>query len=171
MKKLYNEVGLNGAEYKKGQWQEIAVHNENEIRGFFGPYLFLSNFWPARVMLDGVEYGSVEVAFQAAKWQPQDREYFLTCTEKDSIAHNRENNPNLYTAEQWDAIKVEVMRGLVKQKFDKNLNPDNYAKLIETGDKFLEEKNWWGDIFWGVDLNGEGRNNLGKILMEVRSQS
>lgn len=171
MKKLFNEVGLSGAEYRKGQWEEIAVHNEKEIRGFFGPYRFLSNFWPARVILDGVVYGSVEVAFQASKWKPENREYFLTCTNKESIDHNRKNNPNLYTAEGWDAIKIEVMCGLVKQKFDKALNPDNHAKLMETGDKFLEEKNWWGDDFWGVVLSGEGQNNLGKILMEVRSQS
>ena len=28
---------------------------------------YLSNFWPARVMLDGVEYPSTEHAYQAAK--------------------------------------------------------------------------------------------------------
>ena len=35
----------------------------------------------------------------------------------------------------------------------------------------LEEGNWWGDIFWGVDKKtGAGENNLGKILMKVREE-
>jgi predicted NAD-dependent protein-ADP-ribosyltransferase YbiA (DUF1768 family) len=34
----------------------------------------------------------------------------------------------------------------------------------------LEERNNWGDIWWGVNINGEGENNLGKILMKVRNE-
>lgn len=41
------------------------------------------------------------------------------------------------------------------------------TKLIATGEKYIEETNWWGDIYWGV-CNGKGENNLGKILMNVR---
>ena len=66
------------------------------------------------------------------------------------------------------------MKSLLIQKFDRDLNPENYQKLMMTGDKYLEETNYWNDIFWGVakkDLNeqGVGENNLGKLLMEIRS--
>jgi len=47
------------------------------IESFSGQYRFLSNFYPARVMLgDGRIYPSVEHAYQAAKFPPEEREPF-----------------------------------------------------------------------------------------------
>ena len=57
------------------------------------------------------------------------------------------------------------MSSIVFEKFYRN--KELRKKLLETGDRYLEETNWWGDDFWGV-CNGEGRNELGKILMKVR---
>jgi predicted NAD-dependent protein-ADP-ribosyltransferase YbiA (DUF1768 family) len=37
------------------------------INGFQKEFRFLSNFWPCKVMLDGVIYNSTENAYQAAK--------------------------------------------------------------------------------------------------------
>lgn len=167
-KLLYTEIGPNGSEYKKGDWKQFAIHTDKVIKGFFGDYRFLSNFWPAKVVLDDIEYKSVELAYQAAKWKKEDREYFLTCSELESIDYNRNQKPNAYSEEEWNNKKVEIMRDLLYQKFDKNINTENYEKLIATGNKHLEEMNWWGDVFWGTDKDGNGENMLGKILMEVR---
>ena len=41
--------------------------------------------------------------------------------------------------------------------------------LLDTGDAYLEETNYWHDTFWGV-YNGEGRNHLGRLLMVVRDE-
>src|SRR4051794_10492805 len=38
-----------------------------KIDSFQGEYRFLSNFWPAEVVYEGVTYPSVEHAYQAAK--------------------------------------------------------------------------------------------------------
>ncbi len=38
-----------------------------KIDSFQGEHRFLSNFWPAEVLLDGVVYPSVECAYVAAK--------------------------------------------------------------------------------------------------------
>lgn len=43
------------------------------------------------------------------------------------------------------------------------------AKLLATRDRMLIEGNDWGDTFWGM-VDGEGENNLGKILMRVREE-
>ena len=45
------------------------------------------------------------------------------------------------------------------------------AKLTSKikSDEYLEEGNNWGDKVWGT-VNGEGENNLGKILMRVRKE-
>ena len=42
------------------------------ITHFRGPYRWLSNFWPATVTLDGMEFSSVELATRRRKrwtWQ------------------------------------------------------------------------------------------------------
>ncbi len=39
----------------------------NTITDFEGEYYFLSNFYESPVIYDGVQYGSSEAAFQAAK--------------------------------------------------------------------------------------------------------
>jgi GTP cyclohydrolase II len=62
------------------------------------------------------------------------------------------------------------MDHLVAQKFNPTLNPDLYNRLLATGDKYLEETNWWNDTFWGKNLKGEGENHLGQILMQVRDK-
>ena len=39
-------------------------------------------------------------------------------------------------------------------------------KKFKECDRYIEETNHWSDIFWSVD----GENNLGKILMGIRSK-
>jgi len=53
-----------------------------EIKGFFGEYRFLSNFWFADVFYEGLVYPSVEHAFQAAKtFDIDERLDILKCAE------------------------------------------------------------------------------------------
>lgn len=173
---LFDEQGLQpGTPYEKGQWREIVTHNELEIKGFFGEYKFLSNFWPAKVTLDNEEYSCVENAYQAAKYRKGERGYLKTCTAKEAIVYVREHPLSDEVFKKWDTLKLEVMRCLLVQKFDKNLNPEVYEKLQTTTSKYLEETNYWGDIFWGVHTTsqfekGEGENNLGKLIMEIRNR-
>ncbi len=165
---LYTEIGPNGSEYKKGEWKNFAIHNDKEIKGFFGEYRFLSNFWPAKVFLDNIEYKNIELAYQASKWRLENRDYFLNCTGLESIDYNRNNTPNRYSENEWKTKKVEIMRDLLVQKFDKKQNPELYEKLKNTGTKYLEEMNWWEDTFWGKNKDEIGENMLGKIIMEIR---
>lgn len=171
-KPLYSEVHFDADRpYAIGGWRNLPeiIHDGQQIKGFFGDYRWLSNFGEATVGLDGVDYPSVEVAYQAAKHQPQNRAYFLNCSSKDSITYNRSHVPDLYTAAEWDEVKVDVMLFLLQQKYDPAINPDNALRLLETGDRYLEETNWWGDRFWGRDLQGGGLNTLGQLIMDVRS--
>ncbi len=165
---LYNESGPFGKPYVPGAWKEIAVHDNVNIKGFFGTYRFLSNTWPAVIYLDGIQYPSVEHAYKAWRWKPSSRSYFETCTALEAITYNWTHTPDGPTDEEWNAYKIELMTRLEKQKYDPVQNPELFQKLQETGDKYLEETNWWGDRFWGVDEYGVGENMLGKVLMEVR---
>lgn len=164
---LYDQIGIGGEPYQKGQWQKIATHNETCIKGFFGPFRFLSNMWLVEVWLDGHKYPSVENAYQAAKFTPSERAYFMTCSpyeaKQASIGKSMQ-----YSKEVWDAMKVSVMRMLLLQKFNRCRNPELYDRLKDTCGKYLEETNWWHDVFWGCNAKGDGANNLGKLHMEIR---
>jgi ribA/ribD-fused uncharacterized protein len=173
-KLLYDEARINSRPWKPGRWREIAVHSDTEVRGFFGEYRFLSNFWPATIYMDKTFYRNVEIAYQAAKWKPEDRKPFLRLSEKESIVYNRENQPNGYSKNSWNQKKRFIMRNLVRQKFCTFQNPENAKLLLSTEDKYLEELNWWGDIYWGVfhrkGLPNIGKNRLGQILMATRDE-
>lgn len=69
--------------------------------------------------------------------------------------------------DDWDEIKVDIMREIVQAKFDQHEHLREM--LLATEDAILEEGNHWGDTFWGV-CRGKGLNMLGKILMDLREQ-
>lgn len=136
------------------------------INRFSGAHDFLSNFYPSPVKLDGEEYPTVEHAFQAAKTNdPQDRKRIR---EAKTPALAKSLGRRVKLREDWEAVKVEVMTDLVRQKFSAR-DWDLVSKLLDTRDAQLVEGNNWGDRFWGV-VNGEGRNELGRILMKVRRE-
>lgn len=140
------------------------------ILKFDGEHRFLSNFWPAQVVLENETYASVEAAYQAAKTLDMEfRQKVRDCGD-DSAAVKKLGKKVGKTVRQrpcWDEdFKLRVMGDLVRQKFS---DPKLGALLLATGDQELEEGNWWGDRFWGV-CKGEGRNELGKLLMAVREE-
>jgi ribA/ribD-fused uncharacterized protein len=143
--------------------KEYIVHNEKEIKGFDGDYRFLSNFSMAGVYFDGLWYPSTENAYQSAKtFDERERKRFRNMTPGQSKKEGRK----LEIRADWDKVKIDVMSSIVFDKFYRN--KELRQKLMDTGDKYLEETNDWGDKFWGV-CDGEGQNELGKILMNIRN--
>lgn len=134
------------------------------VKGFFGEYRFLSNFWPAEIIVEGKVYPTVEHAYQASKTlDPEEKEDIREC---DTPGKAKRLGKKVKVRDDWDEAKLGIMEELVRKKFQ---IPELKQKLINTRDTYLEESNKWGDIFWGV-CNGKGSNHLGKILMKVRSE-
>jgi len=135
------------------------------VKEFSGEYRDFSNFEPAVVTYEGVDYPTVEHAYQAAKTiNPAEREAILKASTPGK-AKRLGQKVNLRP--DWESIKIDIMKDLVTQKFKKNPNLANL--LLSTGDQPLEEGNNWGDKFWGIS-GGKGENHLGKILMEIREE-
>lgn len=134
------------------------------IKGFFGDYRWLSNFWPAPVKLDGHVYPTVEHAYQAAKVANIFARDAFKLAKTPAEAKKLGRYVDL--RDGWEFLKLSYMELLIWRKFQ---IPDLQAKLLATGDAYLEETNTWGDVFWGV-CNGFGENHLGKIIMGVRSE-
>ena len=138
----------------------------NKIDSFSGEYEFLSNFYPCKIVYDGLEYASAEAAFQAAKFPPTERQYFTTMKPGEAKKAGRKAP----LPKNWNKRRLDIMREVVARKFMQN--QELAEKLIATGDAELIEGNWWGDNFWGVCWKtvGKGHNHLGKILMELRDE-
>lgn len=147
--------------------------SQGPILKFAGPYRFLSNFYPAMVELDGVEYATVEHAYQAAKTpilaaRQVIREQSTPGKAKMVGRYMRSIRPD------WDDVKMRVMEDLLLNKFSPLIHPYLVRMLLETGARELIEGNNWGDRFWGAEEalftkgNWIGDNNLGKLLMKIR---
>lgn len=141
------------------------------INQFKGEYRFLSNFWLAPVEFEGVVYPSVEHAYQAAKTiSMEEREPFWKefMRAGEAKLHGR----TLTLRGDWDFIKIDTMRALVRSKFEV---PHLKDLLLATDNQLLFEGNYWHDNFWGDCYcsrcqNIKGLNHLGKILMEIRGE-
>jgi ribA/ribD-fused uncharacterized protein len=127
-----------------------------------------SNFSPAPVTLDAREYPTVEHAYQAAKTlDPTEREWVRVAR---SPGEAKRRGRRVTMRPDWDAVKVEVMRDLLRQKF---ASGERLHELMATGNDLLMEGNNWHDEFWGVcscPKHGRGLNWLGRLLMEIRAE-
>ena len=144
------------------------------IREFKGQYRFLSNFWfcHAGIWMDGEKYPCVENAYQAAKTldfaKRRPFHEYEGGYARLSAGDAKREGKRLTLRADWEEIKLDVMLGLVRQKFD-GTDPILKHSILQTRDAELIEGNAWNDQFWGV-CRGKGENHLGKILMQVRKE-
>jgi len=127
-------------------------------------YAFLSNMYP--VMIDG--YQSVESFYVAMK--TKDKTIRAQIREMSGM-DAKKFGKTIVLREDWDAIRLDVMRYALNIKFAAGTELAN--KLLATGYTQLVETNSWHDNFWGdcycdKCANTKGDNHLGKMLMEIR---
>jgi N-glycosidase YbiA len=138
------------------------------ITAFHGDYAFLSNFYPSLVRLEDGAYPTLEHAFQAAKTHDaDDRKAIREC---DTPFTAKYLGRRVQLRADWEHVKVEIMRDLLRQKF---ADAELKAMLLATGEAELIEGNTWNDKVWGcVMVKGVwiGKNYLGKLLMDMRRE-
>lgn len=135
------------------------------ISSFKGKNSFLSNFYPCVVRWHNHDFPSLEHAYQAAK--AKFASDYETIKELPTAADAKKHGKTIEIRDDWTNIRIKVMKELVELKFSQN--EDLKEKLLSTNDAELIEGNTWGDTYWGI-CKGKGENNLGKILMLVRSK-
>lgn len=166
--KLWPDKGINRQRLRTVITHEIGEYRDGQtalppIDSFSGEYRFLSNFYPSPIKWHDGIYPTVEHIFQAFKTiDPEERDEIRnakTPGEAKRLGRKVTLRPD------WNDIKIEVMNNFLQSKFR---IPELRNKLMDTGTRELIEGNTWGDRFWGVD--GTGKNELGKLLMEIRGR-
>ncbi len=135
-----------------------------DIKGFFGEYRWLSNFWSSPIEHEGFICATVEHAYQMEKAVLNKDRSRIVAAKTPGEAKRLAKQVQIYS--DWDHVKLNIMRDLLEKKF---AIPQLRDKLLSTGNAFLEETNTWNDTFWGV-CRGKGQNNLGKLLMQIRNE-
>lgn len=143
--------------------------NETVINNFHEEGVeFLSNFYPVAIRVDGELYNSVEHAYQAMKTSSlEERIPFQLGNSYSTAGQAKRAGRKLTLPPDWEEKKLSIMEHLLRQKFTQH--PELREKLKATAPKVLIEGNNWGDTYWGV-YDGIGENQLGKLLMKIRSE-
>jgi len=138
------------------------------IQEFQGDYRWLSNFWPARVGLDGVFYPTVEHAYQAGKTIIRAERHDIWLAPSPGKAKRWGKNVTLRP--DWEVVKLSIMEALLRQKFAQY---QMYEKLLATEDQQIVEGNRWHDNYWGDCLcqncvTVPGHNWMGYLIEKIR---
>ena len=143
--------------------------------GFFSAGCFLSNFYKCTVNHKGIAYKSVKHGDQGTKAKICHAPGIHACIlSVDSPALAKIYAKEIFVTDEWERIKLDIMRELLFCKYRQNR--DMYFKLLNTRPHNLLECTL--DDYWGtgcrllsiaaVEGSWTGQNMLGKLLVEVR---
>ncbi len=130
------------------------------------PYGCFSNFSPHAIELKGRAWPTAEHYFQAQKFAGTEHEEAIRLAKSPMIAARMGRSRARPLRPDWEEVKESIMQEAVLAKFTQH--PDLREILLGTGDVLLVEHTH--DHYWGDGKDGQGRNALGKILMQVREQ-
>jgi ribA/ribD-fused uncharacterized protein len=156
----------------------VLFHGSGEDKG---PYKYLDNQAEYPIQVESKQYPTVEHYFQSMKAQEfGDQEILdkIAKTPSGKAVKALGKKVKNFIKEQWDARRIEIMARGVRAKFVQH--PELQKQLLETGDKQIGEADA-RDSFWGIGTSEatelskdpskwKGQNQLGKILMNLRSE-
>lgn len=132
-------------------------------------YWCFSNFSFHPVWLDGKRWNTNEHFYQAQKYfgvNPE-RVENIRIVDSPGQAKKMGNAKTIPIRPDWNDVKDDVMRRvcLVKAVTHK----DVFDMLMGTGDSEIIENSGARDAYWGNGADGNGKNMLGKVWMEIRA--
>jgi len=126
-----------------------------------------SNFSRYGFELDGEYWATSEHYFQAQKFSDMELRRKIQNAKTPMEAAQAGRNRNNLLRDDWEEIKVAIMKKAILQKFMSH--NDLKALLLSTGTEEIIEENT-ADYYWGCGKDGTGKNVLGKLLMEIREE-
>lgn len=130
-------------------------------------YGWFSNFSKHPIELDDKVWPTTEHYFQAKKFEGTEHEELVRAASSPMEAAKMGRERSRPLRADWETVKDDIMRKAVKAKFTQY--NDLKEVLLGTDDAILVEHTT-NDAYWGDGGDGSGKNMLGKILMEVRTE-
>lgn len=145
-----------------------TLDTDSQVFFYEQDHYYLSNFSAFRLKWEGIDFDTSEHAYQWTKFPGRNAirdEIVLapSAHEAFKIAERQRD----WRRPDWDDVKIDIMRCILCAKVEQH----EYVarKLLATGDRLLIE-NSWRDDFWGWGPNRDGKNMLGVLWMQVRTQ-
>lgn len=148
----------------------VVIEAARKSIGFYHldqPYGFCSNFAPYPIRLKDKIWATSEHYFQAQKFAGTVHEEQVQQAPTPRLAAEMGRDRNRPLRPDWHSIKDATMREAVYAKFTQH--PNLTTKLLATGEARLVEHTR-NDSYWGDGGDGHGKNRLGLVLMEIRTQ-
>ena len=143
----------------------------NFYRASDKPYGAFSNLYRREVVFEGERFATSEHAYQAGKpRKPAVREWLMAAPSPALLAMAAHGLYYWDVAPGWSKMKFDRMRSVLKEKFTQH--EDLRELLLSTGSARLVESATVDNAvnrLWG-EVNGEGRNMLGVMLMDLREE-
>ncbi len=139
--------------------EAIYFYSPNEENGY------LSNFSSHGIEIKDVYYPTVEHYFQSQKFEDEVYQRKIIEAESPKKASELGRTRKINIRKDWEEIKNTLMKKAVRRKFETHRSIKD--KLIDTADRMLIENSPY-DNYWGIGSSGNGLNQLGTILMQVR---
>ncbi len=111
-----------------------SLTTNNCIKEFQNEHRWLSNFFPVTIAYNGRVFKSVEHAYMSEKNTSEVWKDFCMNEEDPKIV--KKLSEEIKLRENWDTLKLDVMRQVVKIKFSQE---PFKTQLLETGDTYLQE--------------------------------
>lgn len=153
---------------------QLLLNNDdqlsNTIRFYHSdqPWGELSNFSLHAVFLQDRVWSTVEHFYQAQKFVGTSHEESIRRCETPILAKVRATDlTEKNRRKDWEDVKEEVMLEGLRAKFRQH--PDLRELLLGSGNRLLIEHTR-NDDYWGDGGNGAGKNRLGHLLMQVRTE-
>lgn len=139
----------------------IKFYKVNDMYGCF------SNFSKYSFVLDDKLWPTSEIYFQSKKFEGTEHEEIIRNMDNSLEASKYGRRRDLPIRPDWDQVKDDIMRKAVYAKFSQNKILKEI--LLSTGSQEIVEETT-NDDYWGCGSNKNGKNMLGKILMETREK-
>lgn len=131
------------------------------------PYGEFSNFARFPIVVRGLVWPTTEHYFQAQKFAGTPHEESVRLAASPGVAARMGRSRIAPLRSDWEEVKEGVMLEALRAKFTQHDRPKR--RLLGTGTAILIEHTA-KDIYWGDGGDGSGKNRLGHLLMQVRTE-
>lgn len=152
------------------QYRDDKLSTDGSVAAFYEREFYVfSNFSSFQVEWRGKLWPTSEHAYQAARYFETKPEYYATIQTLKSAheAYDFMRNNRTEERSDWYNEKRDIMKEIVRNKLQQHAYVRE--KLLETGDAVIVEDSPV-DSYWGWGSDRQGRNELGKIWMELRQE-